>query len=410
MISYTVSLDPSLGPARLDLPPLQLTTGPYIEPLWTQGTEDDATALDSRVRQTYVFFPDRNSTVAQGWDVTWEGTVVSPRYSGILNGSTLKDGGGGFCTYGVLPGDIVTLRGCSTDADCPIGLACDREQSLDQVPGGYKVTGLCMSKNLMAANKATCDRYAGSLRRYEIAKSGETELTLVPHLDEVVRSGLTPCEISTTGFGGATGTGGTGGAGGGAGMTGTGGAAGTGGMAGTGGSAATGGSAGAGGAAGCALDADCHDPTDNSTALFQCVRYNGETRCLNPCVQNQDCRHGRVCLTKCTPATQDADCPGSKTCAPNGQCYARPLFVPCTKNDDCASGMCDLTDMKSTNYMKCLTATVSCSPLTLATRRGRVCPAKPASTGSARSRACARTDRRSPRTSAFRSSRRIRST
>ncbi len=161
---------------------------------------------------------------------------------------------------------------------------------------------------------------------------------------------------STTGFGGATGTGGTGGAGGGAGMTGTGGAAGTGGMAGTGGSAATGGSAGAGGAAG-SLDADCHDPTDNSTALFQCVRYNGETRCLNPCVQNQDCRHGRVCLTKCTPATQDADCPGSKTCAPNGQCYARPLFVPCTKNDDCASGMCDLTDMKSTNYMKCLTAT-----------------------------------------------------
>ena len=139
-------------------------------------------------------------------------------------------------------------------------------------------------------------------------------------------------------------------------MTGTGGAAGTGGMAGTGGSAATGGSAGAGGAAR-SLDADCHDPTDNSTALFQCVRYNGETRCLNPCVQNQDCRHGRVCLTKCTPATQDADCPGSKTCAPNGQCYARPLLVPCTKNDDCASGMCDLTDMKSTNYMKCLTAT-----------------------------------------------------
>ena len=200
VISYTVSLDPSLGPARLDLPPLQLTTGPYIEPLWTQGTEDDATALDSRVRQTYVFFPDRNSTVAQGWDVTWEGTVVSPRYSGILNGSTLKDGGGGFCTYGVLPGDIVTLRGCSTDADCPIGLACDREQSLDQVPGGYKVTGLCMSKNLMAANKATCDRYAGSLRRYEIAKSGETELTLVPHLDEVVRSGLTPCEMTDDGL------------------------------------------------------------------------------------------------------------------------------------------------------------------------------------------------------------------
>ena len=234
-MSYTVSLDPSLGAARLDLPPLQLTTGPYIEPLWTQGTEDDATALDNRVRQTHVFFPDRNATVAQGWDVTWEGTVVSPRYSGILNGSTLKDGGGGFCTQGVLPGDIVTLRGCTADTDCPLGLACDREQSLDQVPGGYKVTGLCMSKNLMAANKAACDPYAGSVRRYEIVKSSENELTLAPHLDEVVRSSLTPCQITDTGFGGATGTGGTGGAGGGAGMTGTGGAAGmggTGGMAG----------------------------------------------------------------------------------------------------------------------------------------------------------------------------------
>ena len=63
-----------------------------------------------------------------------------------------------------------------------LGLACDRDQSLDQVPGGYKVTGLCMSKNLMAANKAACDPYAGSLRRYEIAKSSENELTLVPHL------------------------------------------------------------------------------------------------------------------------------------------------------------------------------------------------------------------------------------
>ena len=185
-----------------------------------------------------MFFPDRNATVAQGWDVTWEGTVVSPRYSGILNGTTLKDGGGGFCTYGVLPGDIVTLRGCTTDADCPLGLACDREQSLDQVPGGYKVTGLCMSKNLFAGNKAACDPYAGSLRRYEIVTSKETELTLAPHLDEVVRSGLTPCTIDATGFGGAPGTGG---AGGGAGMTGTGGAAGTGGV---GGDVSTGGTAG----------------------------------------------------------------------------------------------------------------------------------------------------------------------
>jgi hypothetical protein len=283
VISYTVSLDPSLGPARLDLPPLQLTTGPYIEPLWTQGTENDATALDNRARQTYVFFPDRNATVAQGWDVTWEGTVVSPRYSGMLDGPKLKDGGGFFCSAGVQTGDIVTLRGCTTDADCPLGLACDHEQSLDQVPGGYKVTGLCMSKNLMAGNKAACDPYAGSVRRYEIVKSGETELTLAPHLDEVVRSSLSPCHVMATGFGGATGTGGTGGAGGAAGMAGmggaagiggTGGAAGTGGLGGAAGNTSTGGSGGTGGAAGAAgstgaagsADAECHDAATGACA------------------------------------------------------------------------------------------------------------------------------------------------
>jgi hypothetical protein len=366
VMSYTVSLDPSLGPTRLDLPPLYLPTGPYIEPLWTMGTEDDATALESRPRQTYVFFPDRNATVAQGWDVTWEGTVVGARYSGILNGSTLKDGGGGFCSYGVLPGDIVTLRGCTTDADCPLGLACDREQSLDQVPGGYKVTGLCMSKNLLAANKAACDPYAGSLRRYEIVKANETELTLVPHLDEVVRSSLTPCRITDTGFGGATGAGGTGG---GAGMTGAAGAAGTGGAgggaggsAGTGGIGGAGGMAGTGGAAGTtgaggSPDDDCHDPTDNSTALFKCVQYSAtETRCLNPCVQDQDCRHGRVCLTKCA---KNSDCTSGVCDTTDGQCQARPNTMDangidinacnaqrlCLPGETCVDGQCELQSL-----------------------------------------------------------------
>ena len=80
VMSFSQSLDPALGPTRLDLPPLGLPTGPYIEPLWTQGTEDNATALDTEVQPTHVFFPDREAAIAQGWDVTWQGTIVSPRY------------------------------------------------------------------------------------------------------------------------------------------------------------------------------------------------------------------------------------------------------------------------------------------------------------------------------------------
>jgi len=332
VISYSVSLDPTLGPTRLDLPPQQLPTGPYIEPYWTQGTEQDATALDNHPRPTYVFFPDRNAAIQQGWDVTWQGTVVSPRYSGMLNGAVLTDGGGQFCTSGVLAGDLVTLRGCTTDADCPLGLVCNRDQSLDQVPGGLTVTGMCMSANLIASDGPACAKFASTARRYEIETSSETVLTLKPHLDEIVRSSITPCRIVPTGFGGATGTGGAGGAAGMAGAAGIGGATGIGGTGGntsTGGSGGTGGAAGAGtagttgtGGAGGKPEDDCHDVTDNSTLAFTCVAHEGGNRCLNLCVHDQECRNGRVCLTTCS---SDDECkPGSGVCdKTTHHCHAR---------------------------------------------------------------------------------------
>jgi hypothetical protein len=364
VMSYAVSLDSALGPTRLDLPPLFLPTAPYIEPYWTQGTEDNATALDVRPQRTYVFFPDRDAAIAQGWDVTWQGTVTGPRYSGMLHLSVLTDGGGGFCSAGVLPGDIVTLRGCTTSADCPLGLTCDRDPSLDKVGGGLTVTGLCISANLQASLSTQCAPFKSTVRRYDIAQATESELTLTPHLDEVVRSSLSPCQIQgmagTTGTGGATGTGGTGGAAGMAGtdgMGGTGGAAGmagTDGMGGAGGSVGTGGSGGAGGMAGTGGSTgtggtgdnhmnDCLDPADPTTQLppatgdslrgFSCVAYKGEPRCLNTCAQNRDCRAGRVCLPMCKPgSTPDlSGCPaGAVDCTPEGLCV--------TGQDLCSKG------------------------------------------------------------------------
>jgi hypothetical protein len=120
-----------------------------------------------------------------------------------------------------------------------------------------------------------------------------------------------------------------------------------------GGSGGMGGAAGTAGAAD-AADADCHDPTDNSTALFKCVLYDkatNERRCLNPCVQDQDCRHGRVCLTKCAKGDQ---CASGVCGTTDGQCHPRPQTVPCKANEECTSGMCELTDTTSPNYMKCL--------------------------------------------------------
>ncbi len=333
--TFTPSLDPGLGPTRLDLPPLTLATGPYIEAFYAQGTEDNATALSADPLATYVFFPDREAATGQSWDITWQGTLVSPRYSGILHGATLQDDGGGFCTAGVLRGDIVTLNGCSEDNQCPLGMRCARDNTLDQVPGGFTVTGLCVSKNLSDADRSRCAELAGSLRHYDITEARERQLKLTPHLDEIVRSSLSPCRLPgedepsipascPTGTAGASGMAGAGGgAMGGAG--GAGGAGGTGGMAGSGGTG--------GGPAKVQVN-DCADPADNTTAQFRCVEMKGQRRCLNFCSKNDDCRRGRVCRRNfCHDLS---DCPtGTKSCDASGLC---DTGVECTVSTNCATG------------------------------------------------------------------------
>src|SRR6185369_14154892 len=172
-----------------------------------------ATALTSDVRKTYVFFPDRGGVTAQGWDAIWQGTIISPRFSGVLMGNQLQDGGGGFCSNGVLAGDLVTLTGCADDSQCPLGMSCYRDPTKDQVPGGLTVTGLCLPANLKNSLAGQCAALAATVRRYEVIDARETQLTLGPHLDELVRSSLSPCHVvnDTVGISGAAGTSGAGG-------------------------------------------------------------------------------------------------------------------------------------------------------------------------------------------------------
>ena len=57
VISYSLTLDPSSGPPRVDVLPSVPATGPYIEPFWTQGSILNATALSTSYVQTVAFFP-----------------------------------------------------------------------------------------------------------------------------------------------------------------------------------------------------------------------------------------------------------------------------------------------------------------------------------------------------------------
>jgi hypothetical protein len=352
-MSYSVSLDPSLGPSRLDVPPLSLATGPYIEPFYTQGTEDNGTALDPTPRQTYVFFPDREAAIAQGWDVTWQGAVVGARYSGRIDSATssLKDGGGGFCSAGVRAGDIVSILGCAETSNCPLGMVCQRDRTLDKVPGGFTITGMCISSELGDTPSSTCAPYVSSVRRYEIVEARQGELKLEPHLDEIVRSSLTPCHLTsgsagTSGTGGAGGMGGAGGAGGAGGDAGMGGAGGTGGMAGTGGTGGGGGTRGTAACSGTAPDPldDCFDPLDSDTRRFQCLEIRNQRRCLDPCSTKMDCRDGRVCLPLGCTSTDISMCPtGTTSCGPDGSCRTGKTCNPnqsCDSGQTCLDGVC----------------------------------------------------------------------
>jgi hypothetical protein len=327
VMSYSISLDPTLGPTRLDVPPVALVSGPYIEPFYAQGTEDNATALTPDPISTYVFFPDREGANAQGWDVTWEGTVVSPRYSGIVHGTTLRDDGGGFCSAGVLAGDIVTLRGCSSDTECPLGMVCHRDATLDQVPGGLTVTGLCVPSNNPSLD-AACGPYVSTVRRYDVVEARESALTLKPHLDEIVRSSLTPCRLTPPPPPPPdcpTGTGGTGG------MTGAGGAGG--GIAGSGGAGGAPGAAGTGGMG--VIPQDCLDLNDPSTSMqkFSCVDIGPQPRCLMPCTADDGCRSGRVCQKPACASV--ADCPNGTSECKDGICFTS---TTCGNASSCTMG------------------------------------------------------------------------
>jgi hypothetical protein len=310
-ISYSLTLDPSSGPPRVDVLPNVQATGPYIEPFWAVGADNNATALTADYVETGVFFPrmpvntanfqdpiDRRAITPQTWTVTWEGTLLSPRPTGHVfaegqtplptiglppsgpRASVFQDGGANYCTSGVLPGDLVTLTGCTNNAQCGLGEGCLSDATVTTAAGGLPVTGLCVDPNRVDSESATCAAFLTSVRRYQIVSAYSSQLVLEPHLDELVRSSLTPCQPADPDN---------------------------------------------------PADSDCPDPNDPTTNKFTCETvYPGVgtgPRCLmKGCSKDIDCRIGRSCVDFANPTPNCGD--GHCFCADappldgvSGQCF-----------------------------------------------------------------------------------------
>jgi hypothetical protein len=276
-LSYSLTLDTSSGPARVEILPPETNLGPLLEPVWTQGTQDNALSQGAAFQQTAVFFPDPTSTNAQTWSVVWQGSLMGTRFSGRFiagkEAGNLEDKGADFCRSSVQQHDLLNLAGCTDNSQCGVSHVCLRGTVGTQAAGGWPINGLCVDSKLKASD---CGSLLSTLRRYEVTTARPTLLELSPHKDELFRPDLSPC--GATADPGATDGAVAAGDGGGA-------------------AAEVGGTDGGS----TASANDCFDPIDPS-AKFTCV----DGRCLMPCdladtkadggvTRARGCRLGRVC-------------------------------------------------------------------------------------------------------------------
>jgi hypothetical protein len=140
------------------------------------------------------FDPDhvRNET----WNLLWEGAIPgTKRTLGAVEThgttGTLLDGGGSYCTHGVLAGDKLVFPGCVQDSDCSYLESCvqDPDAPLDVT------LGMCIAKSRKIGNmtinqtqiKEECSPFLRSLRRYRIL-SAKQQVPVDPSTDA---SGIT---------------------------------------------------------------------------------------------------------------------------------------------------------------------------------------------------------------------------
>ncbi|HET6146380.1 MAG TPA: hypothetical protein VFH68_02525 [Polyangia bacterium] len=264
ILTYTTSMDATTGPPRLDLDPTAPVLGPTLLGIKASLVADNVRLAACATTNplcvlTYAFFPQRSAVQRQTWNVLWQGDVFGPSFSGnfqavVANRATaerrlaLSDLGVGFCAAGVLPGDFVTLFGCTADNQCGPSQVCKRSDSAPESVGTLNVNGLCMLTDAekQAQQLSACAPLLDSVRRYEIVDATETLLSLRPRLDEIVSSTFANCAHASPG-------------------------------------------------------APCGPSNDPSRSEFKClnVEEGGGLRCVQPCVVGQTspaCRSGRACV------------------------------------------------------------------------------------------------------------------
>ncbi len=324
MITYSLTLDPSSGPPRVDVLPSPPAVGPYIEPFWTQGAELNATATSALFVETGVFFPqrpgidntqttdnpqdpiDRRAITPQEWSVTWEGPLGGNRATGVVMGtqmsqgmfpaglgtpmtvdSLIVDNGTNYCASGVLAGDLLTLTGCTQSSQCGLGEMCLLDTSVSSAGAGLPVNGLCVDSNLANQQAVACAPFLQSVRRYSIVAAYQNKVVVRPHLDELVRTPMTACDPAANLLDAAT--------------------------------VASDPKFQTEYQPGSPLLARCPDPNDPTTTKFTCEadpEGGSRPRCLQKCDEMSACRAGRTCVQ--LQLTSD---PSPQPCATSKNCF-----------------------------------------------------------------------------------------
>jgi len=211
VITYSQSLQPTVGPARPDPSTLFTSNGPLLRSFLATTTRENATIVPllsngtwtappaSSSIPTYVFFPNPVMVVPQTWTIIWEPDITGTRNAGDIDRSrgpkadpsglafALSDRGASFCYNGIFPGDVVTLTGCTTDGNCGPGRVCVHSEEAPASASGYPINGLCIKRSSSGDKdvKRRCGPLLRSFRRYEIQATN-------PGFDDAFKDQSTP--------------------------------------------------------------------------------------------------------------------------------------------------------------------------------------------------------------------------
>ncbi|HEY0706145.1 MAG TPA: hypothetical protein VGG33_05075 [Polyangia bacterium] len=201
------------GPPQANIEPTRnfgATDVPYATKIAPEATQAPRLEPFSPVQSganIYAAFPNNPLVPPQGVRIEWQGVLpgaarrngrLAPSDVAVAPGApvgALNDVGANFCEAGVEVGDIVSLVGCTSDANCE---SLQDEVCYRAVPGG---PGVCVPRAMAADEQRmrACRLEFSSRRRYEVKAATRTSLQLGLKLDEVDRPLVAACQLGPGG-------------------------------------------------------------------------------------------------------------------------------------------------------------------------------------------------------------------